>query len=105
MEARRDETDPGTDLAERDSLVDDDRATGFRERWNDIQGRFVDEPQSSVQEADQLVSEVIRDLEDSFAAQREGLERQWQGGGEASTEDLRVALQGYRSFFVRLLGA
>jgi hypothetical protein len=105
MDARREPMEVGTDLAERDPLVDHDRAAGFRERWEQIQVRFVDEPERSVEEADELVSEVIRDLQDSFAAQREGLERRWQGGGRVSTEDLRVALQGYRSFFIRLLGA
>jgi hypothetical protein len=104
-EARVTHDAPGTDLAERDSLLDDDRAESFRERWEAIQVRFVDEPEGSVQDADQLVSEVIGSLQDSFGRQRERLEGQWQGGGEASTEDLRVALQGYRSFFVRLLGA
>jgi len=40
-----------------------------------------------------------------FAEQRKGLEGQWQEGGEASTEDLRKAMQQYRSFFERLLAA
>lgn len=42
-------------------------------------------------------------LAQTFAAERESLEAQWASGGEASTEDLRVALQRYRSFFERLL--
>jgi hypothetical protein len=42
-------------------------------------------------------------LSDVFAAERTSLENQWDKGDEASTEDLRVALRKYRSFFERLL--
>jgi len=68
-----------------------------------VQVGFVDEPQRCVQEADGLVAEVMQRLADSFARERQDLEAQWASGGEASTEDLRVALQRYRSFFNRLL--
>jgi hypothetical protein len=51
------------------------------------------------------VAEVVEDLQRSFAAEREALEAQWQRGGEAETEELRRALQRYRSFFDRLLSA
>ena len=39
----------------------------------------------------------------SLAQERERLESQWARGDEVSTEDLRVALTRYRSFFDRLL--
>jgi hypothetical protein len=74
-------------------------------RWNEIQIRFVDEPQRSIEDADALVDEVIRQLTARFADERQHLERQWSAGSEPSTEDLRVALQRYRSFFDRLLAA
>lgn len=74
-------------------------------RWNEIQIRFVDEPQRSIEDADALVDEVIRQLMDRFADERQRLESQWTAGSEPSTEDLRVALQRYRSFFDRLLAA
>jgi hypothetical protein len=38
-----------------------------------------------------------------FADERAQLERQWSEGQNVSTEDLRVALTRYRSFFDRLL--
>ena len=38
-----------------------------------------------------------------FAEERHNLEQQWDRGDNVSTEDLRVALQRYRSFFDRLL--
>jgi hypothetical protein len=38
-----------------------------------------------------------------FAQTRSDLENQWGSGSDVSTEDLRLALQRYRSFFDRLL--
>ena len=78
-------------------------AEGFRSRWTEIQGGFVDDPRSSVERADGLVAEVIKNLADAFATERGGLEQRWQQGGDPSTEDLRVALRRYRTFFDRLL--
>jgi hypothetical protein len=37
-----------------------------------------------------------------FAQTRSDLEKQWGSGSDVSTEDLRLALQRYRSFFDRL---
>ena len=75
----------------------------LRTRWNEIQGTFVDEPLSAVQQADALVSERIGHITRAFADELGSLESQWKRGGDASTEDLRVVLQHYRSFFNRLL--
>lgn len=89
----------------REPLLPGDRSRSYRERWEQIQGKFVDEPQSSVEEADRLVLDVIQQLQSSFTSEREALESQWQRGGDVETEQLRVALQRYRSFFDRLLAA
>ena len=75
----------------------------LRPKWNDIQTRFIDEPRKSVEEADGLVAATIKRLADSFASERAKLESQWAGGNDVSTEDLRLALRRYRSFFDRLL--
>lgn len=85
------------------ALLAHNDASEFERRWQDVQVGFVDEPQRCVQEADGLVAEVMQKLADGFARERKDLEAQWASGGEASTEDLRVALQRYRSFFNRLL--
>ena len=87
------------------ALLPDEAAQSHREHWTDIQARFVDDPKDAVQQADELVAEVIQIVATRFADQRKGLESQWQQGGEASTEDLRQAFQQYRSFFERLLAA
>jgi hypothetical protein len=79
--------------------------TDFRSRWSTIQTAFVDEPRQAVQDADKLVASVMKRLAEGFANERSGLEKQWDRGDNVSTEDLRVALQRYRSFFDRLLKA
>ena len=74
----------------------------FRARWNGVQAKFVDEPRSSVQEADALVTELMAQFSQMIAKERQTLEAQW-SAGEVSTEDLRQILQRYRVFFNRLL--
>lgn len=76
---------------------------GFQSRWEEIQVRFVDEPRGAVEDADALVATIMQRLAEGFAQERERLEAQWGRGEDISTEDLRVALQRYRSFFQRLL--
>ena len=75
----------------------------FRTRWRDIQGGFVDEPRAAVEKADQLVAQLMQRLAQSFSEQRKNLEKQWDASEKISTEDLRIALTRYRSFFERLL--
>lgn len=75
----------------------------FRSRWQRIQGDFVDDPREAVSAADTLVAEVMQALARTFSDHKQGLEGQWQRGEEVPTEELRVALQRYRSFFNRLL--
>jgi hypothetical protein len=89
----------------REPLLPADRTAGYRGRWDDIQSRFVDDPRSSVEQADTLVLEVVQDLQTTFGSERSSLEAQWQRGEDVQTEDLRVALRRYRSFFDRLLSA
>lgn len=77
----------------------------LRARWQSIQAGFVDEPQQSVEQADALVTEVIKRLTRTFQDTKESLETQLSEADDVSTEDLRVGLQRYRSFFERLLSA
>jgi hypothetical protein len=78
-------------------------AAGYRTQWDAIQTGFVDEPRKAVQEADALVALVMNRLSEVFTDERTSLERQWGKGDQVSTEDLRVSLRRYRSFFERLL--
>jgi hypothetical protein len=75
----------------------------LRSQWSKVQTGFVDEPRQTVADADKLVASVMQRLAEGFAKERSGLEKQWDSGNNVSTEDLRVALQRYRSFFDRLL--
>jgi hypothetical protein len=84
-------------------LFSPDEAQGLRTRWDAVQTAFVDEPRRAVEQADELVAQVMKRLAEIFAAERTNLESQWGQGDNVSTEDLRVALQRYRSFFDRLL--
>ncbi len=94
---------PSRDSDEEMPLLSDERAAGYRNRWEECQRAFVDEPQQSVQDADQLVADLIRDLAQEFSTARTQLEEQWSRGEEVSTDDLRYGFQRYRSFFNRLL--
>jgi hypothetical protein len=89
----------------REPLFSEEEAGRFRERWQETQAAFVDEPREAARKADSLVAELMQKLADSFAKERETLEGQWDSGDDVSTEDLRIALQRYRSFFNRLLAA
>ena len=103
------------DLAERRSRREEldirPLDAGARERyadeWQATQARFVDDPGGAIAEADVLIQRVMRErgypVEDfeqraadviSVAHERE----------RATTEDLRVAMQHYRSLFDELLG-
>jgi len=94
-----------TDHSSPTPLFRADEAGSFRTKWESVQTAFVDDPRHAVEDADHLVAEAIQRLASVFADERTNLEHQWNGGGDASTEDLRLALQKYRSFFERLLAA
>ena len=96
-------TQPRDDVKE--PLLPHDQAERYRSGWQQIQSGFVDEPRKSVEEADRLVADLMQRLAAIFSEEREQLENQWDSGDDVSTEDLRVALTRYRSFFDRLLSA
>ncbi|MDT7726265.1 MAG: hypothetical protein QOI21_2841 [Actinomycetota bacterium] len=92
------------DADESTPLFADQEVDRFRQDWQGIQIAFVDDPKRAVSEADELVAAVIQSLAATFASHKSELESQWQQG-EAATEDLRVALRQYRSFFNQLLSS
>jgi hypothetical protein len=97
--------EPEPDVQTSGSLLPADETGGFTTRWTEIQASFVDEPRASVQQADALVADLMQRLAAGFSDERQRLEGQWDRGDDVSTEDLRVALMRYRSFFDRLLAA
>ncbi|MBI4522855.1 MAG: hypothetical protein HY695_03465 [Deltaproteobacteria bacterium] len=84
-------------------LTSPQEAQDFRSRWDQLQAGFVDEPRRAVEQADELVAQVMKRLAETFSEERTKLEKQWDRGDEVSTEELRVALRRYRSFFQRFL--
>ena len=92
-----------TETSTEASLFGESELEELRRAWADVQAGFVDDPQRCVEQADGLVSSVVKQLISGFDEARSRLEQQWSRGENASTEDLRVALKRYREFFGRLL--
>ena len=90
-------------ITDHPDLFPNEDLVGYRTQWESIQTGFVDQPRAAVEQADALVAQVVARLTDVFARERSTLEGQWAKGDNASTEDLRIALTRYRSFFHRLL--
>lgn len=80
-----------------------DDAQSFRERWRDVQLRFVDDPRAAAGEAQALVEDAL----DSFAAALATRKNElggWQATESRDTEQLRVVVCRYRDFLDRVLG-
>jgi hypothetical protein len=95
--------DPAAGYDQPGQLFPSNELTDLRARWDKAQIGFVDEPRSAVKQADELVATVVKRLSEQFAAERSDLEHQWDRGDSVNTEDLRLALRRYRTFFDRLL--
>ncbi|WP_280702298.1 hypothetical protein [Kitasatospora sp. GP82] len=104
-ETRDRATGEGHPRSEEQPLFSSEDEHEVRDRWQEIQNDFVDDPRQAVQAADALVADLMQRLAGSFAEHKERLEQQWNRGDEVQTEDLRLALQQYRSFFNRLLSS
>jgi hypothetical protein len=113
VEPAQDERETGpVGTTEADAVVDDDRsgplladATGYQDRWYEIQTGFVDQPRDAVQNAAELLTEMMDDLTRRLTTELGAFDAPRGAGDEVSTEDLRVTFQRYRSFFDRLLAA
>jgi len=75
----------------------------LRPRWNVIQTSFVDEPRQAVYDADKLVTSAITQITAALHDECSAIQKQWADGADVSTEDLRLSLQKYRTFFNRLM--
>jgi hypothetical protein len=100
-----------------------EEAARFRESWQQVQARFVDDPKGAVTEADQLLGNVmskrgypVGDFEQRAAdisVEHPMVVKHYRAGheialrhaqGKASTEDLRQAMIHYRTLFTDLVG-
>jgi hypothetical protein len=94
---------PKTEDEQLAPLFTPEAAQAFRDQWDAVQINFVDDPKQAVQRADELVAQLMKSLAETFSNERARLEGQVQQAEQVSTENLRVALRHYRSFFQRLL--
>jgi hypothetical protein len=72
------------------------------QQWPAIQAMFVDDPRGSVQRAAAAADEVVKAFVASIEREQAALNTAWEN--DATTEDLRTALQQYRAFCGRLEG-
>lgn len=74
------------------------------DRWKEVQIGFVDDPRSSVAEADALAAEVAEAVVAALEERRTALRAAWDEAEGVDTEVLRLALRDYRSFVRHLSG-
>ncbi|MFC0106639.1 hypothetical protein [Kibdelosporangium aridum] len=86
-------------VAARSKLFGETEAEQYRMQWRELQANFVDEPRAAVREAETLVSQMMDALTSQLKEQKRALE----GGSDRDTEQLRVAMQRYRSLFDQML--
>jgi hypothetical protein len=91
------------------SLLPD--AAEFKARWQQVQFRFVDDPQGSVTEAADVIAQVTAKLEAAIQERQRAIsDRQrtlrdrWSEGKSTDTESLRETLLMYRAFLDQLTG-
>lgn len=97
--ARADQLPGGVAAPEVGPLFADTDAHAFRDRWRDVQLRFVDDPKDATDDAAKLVDDAV----DALAARLREQKERLAGGTGGDTEQLRVRLCGYRDFLDRLL--
>ncbi|MEU5608914.1 hypothetical protein ACI2L4_10635 [Streptomyces sparsogenes] len=82
--------------------------TELTERLRHVVSGFVDAPRGAVEEADRLLEELSARLTELLADRRRTLRDTWSedeadGTGTVRTEELRLAMRGYRDVLERLL--
>lgn len=82
------------------AIWSDGSARDLRDRWREAQLRFVDDPQKAAEDTRTLVNEAVEALTVALASHREQL-NSWPANGD--TEQYRMIVQRYRTFFERLL--
>ncbi|HEY6595196.1 MAG TPA: hypothetical protein VI011_14050 [Asanoa sp.] len=86
------------------ALVSTDVAHGFRERWREVQLRFVDDPRAAAGEAQNLAEEAVEAMISALSAHKSDLGG-WEATEGSDTEQLRVVVRRYRDFLERVLAS
>ncbi|MEU4323684.1 hypothetical protein [Nonomuraea dietziae] len=88
--------------AQRAALFDQD-VDQAHTRWHDLQATFVDDPRQAMEQADQLVDEVVNALTSSLTTRTSELGDRWKNTDQGDTEQLRLALRDYGAMLEQLL--
>jgi hypothetical protein len=99
----RSAADPKTEAVTTINLFPNEGKQALRSRLEALKVGFVDDPQRSAEQAESLVSEAIDELIKELSSRREKLTKDWREDRQISTEDFRLAFQGYRALFERVL--
>jgi hypothetical protein len=99
----RSAADPKTEAVTTINLFPNEGKQALRSRLEALKVGFVDDPQRSAEQAESLVSEAIDELIKQLSSRREKLTKDWREDRQISTEDFRLAFQGYRALFERVL--
>jgi len=75
--------------------------TGSSAHWHEVLAIFVDDPRSSTEQAAALVGDSVELLVKSVRERQHSLLSTWQAE-DAGTEEMRTAVQHYRTFWDRL---
>lgn len=94
---------PGAD--EPAALLSTDDADRYLDEWRSVQASFVDDPSAATGRAEALVGQVIDDLTARIDERRTALSAQRTSTEGERTEQLRLALRGYRALLRELLPA
>lgn len=86
-------------------LLDHDERSELRERWDALQGRFVDDPSGSTHLADELMRDTRERIARGWEERHRELTDRWEGRDDLTTEDLRTTLRRYRDVFEQLLSS
>lgn len=89
------------------ALLDAATTTRFRDRWQQLQLRFIDDPHTAAAQAGVVVDEVVTALHDAIDRRRSAVEPE-QPGDDADahagdTERLRMSMRRHRDFLDHLL--
>jgi len=84
-----------------EQFIETAEADRLRKQWSEVQAGFIDDPEGTVREADELAAEIVNALGRALAERKRSLDEH----GRDGTEELRLTLRGYREFVDRMLAA
>lgn len=84
-----------------EQLIEGAEADRLRTLWSEVQAGFIDDPEGTVRQADELAAEIVNALGRALAERKRSLDEH----GRDGTEELRLTMRGYREFVDRMLAA